>query len=106
MRFDRIFAINNTSYDKKVADALFAFDTVTVVEENLSIFNILVLCGRYPSVPAAKRGWTLSTDIPIGYSDWHNLGRDKSRLTIWNPHPDAEIPDLYNLGPEIEYWPY
>lgn len=69
------------------ADLFFGGERIFTIPPTFDMFELLVACGVFSSKGQARKNWKLSgKDIPDGFSDFINVGKQKVRITILNPN--------------------
>lgn len=86
--FERFFSSpNRSSWDVLGMDE--GESAITVKPGQKDMFDLLVMLGIFPSKGQAMKNWKKSgREIPIGFSDFEQIGKLNNRLTILNPVGD------------------
>ena len=59
-----------------------------IKENEVDMFDLLVMLGAFSSKGQAKKNWKGVKDIPFGWSEFI-IGKLKRQLCIWNPQPEV-----------------
>ena len=61
-------------------------EEITYIDTTYDMYDILVNAGLFTSKGDAKKNWKRSgQEIPLGFSDFRDIGKLNNRLTIYNP---------------------
>jgi hypothetical protein len=89
--YDRIEAnviIQNEFLEPGDSELFFPGEEVTLIEDNLDMYDILTRFGLFKSKGDARNNWKQTNrDIPPGFSDYKYIGKLHSRLTVLRPVP-------------------
>jgi hypothetical protein len=78
----------NQFYDEKLAIFLFGGidETFLRIPDDYNMYDLLVLLGAFSSKSEARKNWTRTgKEIPSGYNEFKDIGKQKKALYIWNP---------------------
>jgi hypothetical protein len=69
-------------------DYPFGEEPVVEIPSTNDMYDVLVLCGIFPSKSQARKNWkTTGKDIPPGWTELYSIGKMKVGIFIWNPIP-------------------
>jgi hypothetical protein len=77
----------NKFYDEKFAISLFGEDEIYLrVPVEYDMYDCLVYLGVFNSRSEARKNWIRTgKEIPPGYNEFKNIGKQRKSLYIWNP---------------------
>lgn len=87
-RIDKNYIVLNGNNERDDAELFFPSEVVTYicVGGRVTMWDILLHAGLFPSKGQARKNWTRTgADVPGGFSYFTHLGCAHSRLTILNP---------------------
>jgi hypothetical protein len=65
---------------------LFGDEGLEVVNPLKDMYDLLVMLGVFSSKSEARKNWIRTgKEIPPGYNEFKNIGKQKKALYIWNP---------------------
>jgi hypothetical protein len=69
----------------------FGKESYRLMPEDCDMYDLLVLLGAFPSKSEARKNWNRTgKEIPPGYNEFKDIGKQKKALYIWNPVGDEE----------------
>jgi hypothetical protein len=70
---------------------LFEDEPVTIVSCDTDMYDLLVKLGIFCSRSEARKNWTRTgKEIPFGYNEFKDIGKQKKALYIWNPIKESD----------------
>lgn len=87
---DTNFIVDNEFRLGDEAELFFDGERIILVPSGITMFEILVLAGIFPSMGQAKKNWKGERDVPTGFSQIL-VGKLRNRITILQPTQDNLI---------------
>jgi len=85
MRLDKNFIVPNQFLQDRDKELLFGDEQIEELQTT-DIFEVLVVCGIFPSKSQARKNWNRG-EIKDGWNDFDRIGKLKHRICVWVPVP-------------------
>ena len=80
-------------HDDRDVRLIFGPEVVSVVQEPVTMIDLLAQIGAFESKSQARKNWRGPVEIPLGFTDWIvGKGKNLKWLSVWKPlvSPHAE----------------